>query len=89
MESSFEPWLESPTICKFLLYAAAATDENEPEYDSAQETSYIMMTHFYQSTLGSSFMQDQEVDELMRSCQVFYEDLQWFYESIESPSSDQ
>ena len=37
-----KPQLESffcPTIVEFLLHAAATTDENEPEYNSAQEMS--------------------------------------------------
>jgi hypothetical protein len=72
MENSFEPQLESffgPSIREFLLYAAATTDENEPdEYDSAPETSRNEFSSFDPALPGPSLLEDQELDELMRAC---------------------
>ena len=88
MESSFEPQLESffgPSIREFLLYAAATTDENEPEYDSTPETSTSCneFSSFDSALPGPSLLEDKELDELMRACASCLDDFDTCTEPLE------
>ena len=94
MESSFEPQLESffgPSIHEFLLYAAATTDENDPEYDSTPETSmnfhlstppYRVPRHKLKRACVSCLDDFDTCTEPLEKRPRIAEELQGFYESI-------
>ena len=73
------------SIRKFLLYAAATTDENEPEYDSTPETSmsYNEFSSFDSALPGPSLLEDKELDELMRACASCLDDFDKCTEPLE------